>query len=218
MAAMEIFGRTLGPYGTNCYVVIDDGNAATIIDPGLGAAAWVPEQLQDRGATAASIVLTHGHIDHTRDAGELARRYDIPVHIHAEDEEMLAHPERGVMAESLAVFGAADMVDIPTVRHLGASVPIGGHDFEVLHAPGHSPGSCLLTNAELAVVFSGDVLFKGSIGRTDLPGSNPADMDRTLRTVVAQLDPQLVVAPGHGPTTTMRAELLTNPYLSHLRP
>lgn len=208
---MEILGFVAGPYQTNCYLVVE-GGTVTVIDPGMNAAERVAAYVEETGAAVDKVVLTHGHIDHTRDAGTISRRYGVPLYIHPLDSFMLVKGE-GVSPESQLLFDAQNMEQSKDERPLaeGDRISIGGQDFLVRHAPGHSPGSVLLVGEE--VCFSGDVLFRGSIGRTDLPDSSPEDMVATLRDVVLPLPDALTIAPGHGPATTMRAERAGNPFL-----
>lgn len=211
---MELLGFAAGPYQTNCYVLID-GHHATVIDPGMHAQTAIEQYLSQHHLKLEQVVLTHGHIDHTRDAASLANAWDVPVRIHQADAFMLKAGE-GVSAESQVLFQAASM---PQAHHLefvhhGDTLTLAGEEFEVRHAPGHSPGSVLYVGT--TVCFSGDVLFRGSIGRTDLPQSDPNAMTTSLREQVVNLPATLQVLPGHGPGTTMRAELASNPFLQAL--
>lgn len=209
---MQIMGFASGPYKTNCYLVANEGRAV-VIDPGMHTHDRVVEVLSEHGLTLEAVVLTHGHIDHTRDAGQLARRFTVPVHIHPDDAFMLDAGE-GVSRQSQVLFDAANMTPVEDLRDLadGQEITLAGVDFRVLHAPGHSPGCVVLAAAEFA--FTGDVLFQGSIGRTDLAHSDPAAMEASLRGPVWGLDDSLQLLPGHGPTTTMRAERTGNPFLA----
>lgn len=175
-----------------------------------------------------AVFLTHGHFDHTRCAGDLAREFDIPVYIHAADElwlgDMSALPQ-----QMQALFDVANMVPIADLRTIGSAeartadnvrdepstIELLGREFFVLHAPGHSPGCVMLGSDN--ILFSGDVLFRGAVGRTDLPFSDPQAMNTSLREVVLNLPDDLHVLPGHGPTTTMKHEKSTNPFLAQLR-
>ena len=210
--AMEIFGFAAGPYKTNCFVMVAD-NKATVIDPGMHSAAHLMSYFTDNGITPERIVLTHGHIDHTRDAGVLAARYSLPVYIHQADAFMLDAGD-GVSVESQILFDAKNMVPIADLRFFEENDKfyVGEHEFVVRHAPGHSPGCVILVGQEY--VFTGDVLFKGSIGRTDLGNSSPADMHSSLQKQIMGLSDDLQVLPGHGPMTTVRAEKSTNPFLA----
>jgi len=171
----------------------------------------VQKLIDDAGARLAAVVLTHGHIDHTRDCAE----FGVPVYIHPDDEVML-DPKWGAPGDFGRIFEVDSMKQPDELRHLKAreTMTFAGMDFRVVHAPGHSPGSSLLIAADEDVVFAGDVLFAGSIGRTDLPLGDPAAMDRTLAGPVWELDDALTVLPGHGPATTVAQERAANPYLS----
>ncbi len=214
LPTMQLMGFAAGPYKTNCYLLANQGRAV-VVDPGMHAHDRVVAMLEEQDLTLEAVVLTHGHIDHTRDAGQLARRYAVPVHIHADDAFMLAAGE-GVSAESQVLFDAANMTPVDDRRDLvdGETLRLAGVEFRLMHAPGHSPGCVILVAEDFA--FTGDVLFRGSIGRTDLANSDPAAMETSLRGPVWQLDDSLQLLPGHGPTTTMRNERTTNPFLLRL--
>lgn len=206
---MRIQGFTVGPFQTNCYVVVNpETHAGFAVDPGMGAAPLVRQFCAQEGAQLETVVLTHGHLDHTRDAAELA----VPVYIHEADEFML-DGGKGMPEGSILLFDAPSMTLPTTIRHLadGETLNVAGVSFTIRHAPGHSPGSVLLVADELA--FTGDVLFAGSVGRTDLPFSDPAAMQESLRGPVWELADELTLLPGHGPVTTMAHERATNPFL-----
>lgn len=203
---MRLSGFAAGPYKTNTYVLISD-SSCVVVDPGMHS----HDRVMALGLAVEAVVLTHGHIDHTRDAGD----FGVPVWIHEADAFML-DAGRGVPEQSRALFDAENMTRIDGLRPLidGAQLSFFGETFTVRHAPGHSPGSCLLVHEEFAL--TGDVLFRGSIGRTDLPFSDPAAMDASLRGPVRELPDSLAILPGHGPTSTMRAERSSNPFLAAL--
>lgn len=211
---MEIYGFAAGPYQANTYIVAHEGRAF-VVDPGMHAAARVKDVAAEHGFSIEAIVLTHGHVDHTREAGDLAQEFGIPVYIHSADAVMLDRAQ-GMSEQSRTLFDAENMVPIADLRDLdGDTLDIIGLNFRLRHAPGHSPGCVLIIAQDCA--FTGDVLFKGSIGRTDLMGSDPAAMSASLRGPVWELDDALSLLPGHGATTTMRAERATNPFLAQLR-
>lgn len=213
---MEILGFAAGPYKTNCYVVVGDGQVA-IVDPGMHAHDDLVEYITNNKLTVDKIVLTHGHIDHTRDAGTLSKRFNAPVYIHPDDVFFL-EAYKGSGTQTAMLFDADNMVSPDDLHDLvdGESITLAGEEFQPVHAPGHSPGCMMLVGKTYC--FSGDVLFKGSIGRTDFEWSDEEAMNRSLRTVVLELDDTLQILPGHGPTTTMRAERVSNPFLLALRP
>ena len=204
---MRIAGFAAGPFQTNCYVV-SNGDRAFVIDPGLGAHEAVSQLAQEQGLTVEAVVLTHGHIDHIRDAAA----FGLETFIHPADAFMLLRGE-GVSEQARQLYDASAMppIDNPTHIEDGQTLTVAGVELLVVHAPGHSPG-CVMLVAD-GVVFSGDVLFRGSIGRTDLPDSDPEQMRESLRGPVWELDDELQVLPGHGPATTVAQERATNPYL-----
>jgi len=204
---MRIAGFAAGPFQTNCYVV-SNGDRAFVIDPGLGAHEAVSQLVQEQGLTVEAVVLTHGHIDHIRDAAA----FGVETFIHPADAFMLLRGE-GVSEQARQLYDASAMppIDNPTHIEDGQTLTVAGVELRVVHAPGHSPG-CVMLVAD-GVVFSGDVLFRGSIGRTDLPDSDPEQMRQSLRGPVWDLDDELQVLPGHGPATMVAQERATNPYL-----
>ncbi|WP_210400143.1 MBL fold metallo-hydrolase [Corynebacterium sp. HMSC034A01] len=204
---MRIAGFAAGPFQTNCYVV-SNGDRAFVIDPGLGAHEAVSQLVQEQGLTVEAVVLTHGHIDHIRDAAA----FGLETFIHPADAFMLLRGE-GVSEQARQLYDASAMppIDNPTHIEDGQTLTVAGVELRVVHAPGHSPGCVMLVADE--VVFSGDVLFRGAIGRTDLPDSDPAQMQESLRGPVWDLADELQVLPGHGPATTVAQERATNPYL-----
>ncbi|MEH0146227.1 MBL fold metallo-hydrolase [Corynebacterium sp. Q4381] len=206
---MNIAGFVVGPYQTNCYVVINDQTREGFaVDPGLGAGEHVRRQFEEQGATLTAVVCTHGHLDHVRDAAGLG----VDVYMHPDDAFMLAG-ETSVPSAGRAAFNASRMETPARVIDIvdGEALQLAGMELSVRHAPGHSPGCVLLVGKEL--VFSGDVLFNGSVGRTDLEFSDPDAMAQSLRGPVWELDDALTVLPGHGPATTIGAERASNPYL-----
>ncbi|MCG7292688.1 MBL fold metallo-hydrolase [Corynebacterium afermentans] len=204
---MRIAGFAAGPFQTNCYVVAH-GDRAFVIDPGLGAHEAVSQLVEEQGLTVEAVVLTHGHIDHIRDAAE----FGVETFIHPADAFMLLRGE-GVSEQARQLYDASAMppIDNPTPLEDGQALQVAGVELRVVHAPGHSPGCVMLVADD--VVFSGDVLFRGSIGRTDLPDSDPEQMRESLRGPVWDLADELQVLPGHGPATTVAQERATNPYL-----
>lgn len=205
---MQITGFAAGPLQTNCYIVANESTGeAVVVDPSYGAHARVEKFCAEENLTVVAIILTHGHIDHIRDAG----KFGVETFIHADDVFML---DGAAATEWLRVpFDIDNMERIDNVTEVtgGQPVTLAGIDFTVRHAPGHSPGSALWVHDDF--VLAGDVIFQGSIGRTDLPYSDDAVMQASLCGPVWDLEDRLPLLPGHGPTTTMAHERATNPYL-----
>lgn len=204
---MRITGFAAGPFQTNCYVVAN-GDRAMVIDPGLGAHDVVARLADEKSFTVEAVVLTHGHIDHIRDAAA----FGVETFVHPADAFMLLRGD-GVSEQARELHDASGMqpIDNPTPLADGQVLTVAGLQLRVVHAPGHSPGCVMLVGD--GVVFSGDVLFRGSIGRTDLPDSDPAQMHESLRGPVWELADELQVLPGHGAATTVAHERATNPFL-----
>lgn len=217
-----------GPWQTNCYVLATGPRSeCVIVDPGLGAAPGIADVVADQHLRPVAVLVSHGHLDHMFSVTPVCSAYAAIAWVHPADRALLADP-LGAMppgaAELLAQMtgGTASFTEPDEVRELsdGATVEVAGLRFDVGHAPGHTPGSVLFRTpyAERpevdSLVFSGDVVFAGSIGRTDLPGGDDAAMRETLRTRVLPLPDSVVLLPGHGPQTTLGQERASNPYLS----
>ena len=215
-----------GPWQTNTYVVAADrGSECVVIDPGMDAEAGVADLVAEHRLKPVAVMVTHGHLDHMFAVAPLCRDNDAPCWVHPDDRDLLADPLRSMGADTRALLtrlvpGHPGFVEPDDVRELtdGATVSVAGIDFVAAHAPGHTPGSTMFATGEEdePLVFSGDVLFAGSIGRTDLPGGDLEAMVESLRTKVLSLPDPVVVLPGHGPRTTMAVERATNPYLRQL--
>ena len=196
-----------------------------VIDPGMDAEAGVADLVAEHRLKPVAVMVTHGHLDHMFAVAPLCRDNDAPCWVHADDRDLLADPLRSMGADTRALLtrlvpGHPGFIEPDDVRELsdGATVSVAGIDFVAAHAPGHTPGSTMFATGEEdePLVFSGDVLFAGSIGRTDLPGGDLEAMVESLRTKVLPLPDPVVVLPGHGPRTTMAVERATNPYLRQL--
>ena len=231
---MLIVPAAVGPWQANCYLVAagagrrDRPVECVVVDPGMGALPVVAEACERHHLRVAAVVASHGHLDHVADAAALADAAGVPVHIHPADEHLLTRPLEGLSADvapMLRQMGLERLSAPRRVEHLagGAVLEAAGLRIGLREAPGHTPGCTLLVldgvradgeGEPREVVFTGDVLFAGSIGRMDLPGGDPVVMRRTLDTVVRALPPSAYLLPGHGPATTMAAESATNPYLS----
>ena len=219
MVAVELRVMVAPVFGTNC-CVLSSGTDCVVIDAGAGVADAVARLVDDEGLTPRAVLATHGHADHTWDAGDLCARYEIPMRLHEADAYRLADPF-GTLSPALeAALGLhrddyrAPAVVEPFGTPGGSAVlTFGELVLHALHAPGHTEGSTLYRSDD-EVILTGDVLFAGSVGRTDLHGGSGQVMAETLRDVVRSLDPALAVVPGHGPATTVERELRTNPFLA----
>jgi hydroxyacylglutathione hydrolase len=208
---VKISRVTVGPFEENCYLVVDDTTRrAVLIDPG-DEPDRIARMVRQSGAELEAIWLTHAHIDHIGALAAVKREWDVPVYMHPADEPLFA-----AGARQAAYYGLAFEQPEPPERPLadGGRVRVGELEFQVLHTPGHAPG--LVVFHGHGVVLAGDLLFAGSIGRTDLPLSNPADMEASLARVMRELTDDVAVRPGHGPSTTIGRERASNPFVNGL--
>jgi len=223
-----VVGFPAGPWGTNCYVVAtSSGEQCVIVDPGKDSLDGIEEAVREHGLSPVAVLLTHGHIDHVWSVVPVCGARGIPAYLHPDDRGMLTDPMSGISDQTRQAMASMTGDRLPAsepddLRLLsdGLELELAGLSLVVDHAPGHTRGSVMFRRAgELGVpplLLSGDVLFEGSIGRTDLPGGDHAAMLRSLTTKVLPLDDETVVLPGHGDTTTVGHERLTNPYLTAL--
>lgn len=194
-----------------------------VIDPGYDSAAQIAKIVSENNLKPVAVLLTHGHIDHMWSVTPVADGYEIPGMVHAADRGWLADPISDLSADSkglVKVLGGnfsepQKVVEFSSNQNLS----IAGLNIDVLCAPGHTPGSVMyrFNDSEQSVLFSGDVLFQGSIGRTDLTGGNWDEMQTTLKDVVMSLDDSLPVLCGHGPQTSIGEEKSFNPYLQEFK-
>lgn len=212
-----------GPWQANCYLVAAAaGEPCVVIDPGMGAGDSVQRIVTEQRLRVASVLTTHGHVDHVAAAAAIADRHSVEVLIHAEDQHLLTDPLAGIGAFAApllqGLFGSTTLKAPQRVSNYADAdvLELAGIRFTVQHAPGHTRGSALLgTHDESGqpIVFTGDVLFAGSIGRTDLPGGDPQVMGHTLEAVVKALPDAALVLPGHGPHSSIEQERRSNPWL-----
>jgi glyoxylase-like metal-dependent hydrolase (beta-lactamase superfamily II) len=225
-----IAGFPAGPWGTNCYVAATGpGTECVVVDPGKDAAPGVAEVVREHRLKPVAVLVTHGHVDHMWCVAPVAGTYDATAWIHPEDRHLLADPMAGMSAETRAQLmtgllgGRYEFAEPDDVRELGdgQQLELAGLTFTVDHTPGHTRGSVTFRSpysSEVSeVMFSGDLLFRGSIGRTDLPGGDHPTMLHSLRTKVLTLADDIVVLPGHGDQTSIGRERATNPFLLELQ-
>jgi hydroxyacylglutathione hydrolase len=220
-------------FGTNCYVLAPaQGEEALVVDPGVDVMPKLEETLAKHRLRPVAVLLTHGHLDHTFSVAPVCGAKGIPAYIHPDDRELLADPMKALSTEGQILFGGrgghlewSEPDDVKTLTD-GAVLELAGLQLTVDHAPGHTRGSVMFRLPEAPIVtasareeppapvcLSGDVLFCGSIGRTDLPGGDHAAMLSSLEHKVLPLPDEMVVYPGHGPDTTIGMERASNPYL-----
>jgi hydroxyacylglutathione hydrolase len=231
-----VLGAPLGRWQTNCFVIGDhDRGTAVVIDPGEHGETQVPELLATAEVRCEAILLTHGHLDHLWAVPALARHLDVPVLLHPDDRWLWDDPAAAFGMPTALLEQEFGMRWDPPTEHLmdvthAQRITFAGVDFEVAHNPGHTPGHVTYLGADLAgvpvtfalgeqesasdaVLFSGDLVFAGSIGRTDFPRGSTEDMMRSLAATVLPLQDDTLILSGHGPDTTVGHERATNPFL-----
>jgi glyoxylase-like metal-dependent hydrolase (beta-lactamase superfamily II) len=220
-----IAGFPAGPWGTNCYVVATGpGSECVVVDPGKDAAAGVAEVVREHHLKPVSVLVTHGHIDHMWCVAPVAGSYDATAYIHPADRHLLSDPMSGLSPETAGMLlgGKYEFAEPDQVEELTdlQRLELAGIEFVVDHTPGHTPGSVTFrtpyADGPSEVLFSGDLLFAGSIGRTDLPGGDHPTMLRSLTDKVLPLADDIAVLPGHGEQTSIGRERATNPFLLDL--
>jgi hydroxyacylglutathione hydrolase len=222
-----IAGFPAGPWGTNCYVVATaPGAECVVVDPGKDAAEGVASIVREHHLKPVSVLVTHGHVDHMWCVAPVAGTYDATAWIHPADRHLLSDPMAGMSAETTQMMlgGQYTWAEPDDVRELadGQALELAGLSFTVDHTPGHTRGSVTFRAPYAGddvseVMFAGDLLFAGSIGRTDLPGGDHPTMLRSLRDKVLTLRDDVVVLPCHGEQTSIGRERATNPFLLELQ-
>ncbi|MDT5078427.1 MAG: hydroxyacylglutathione hydrolase [Mycobacterium sp.] len=219
---MLIKGFPAGVLQCNCYVLAPhDGADAIVVDPGQRAIGPLRRILDEHRLTPAAVLLTHGHIDHMWSAQKVSDTYGCPTYIHPEDRCMLTDPIKGFGPKLAQIaFGALfrEPRQVVELDRDGDKIELGGITVAVDHTPGHTRGSVVfrVTDGPSELAFTGDTLFKQSIGRTDLEGGSGRDILTSIVTKLLVLDDDTVVLPGHGPKSTIGAERRTNPFIEGL--
>ncbi|MCW2523992.1 MAG: fold metallo-hydrolase [Frankiales bacterium] len=211
--------------GTNCFVLAaGPGEQCIVVDPGYGVTGQLDEIIAKHRLHPVAVVLTHGHLDHVFSVLPVCQANDVPAYIHGADRSKIADPWTDMgLPIGAPIFGLEGLTfaEPDDVRLMNDAdvLTIAGLDLTVSHAPGHTPGSVVFdvpSEDEQRILFAGDVLFAGSIGRTDLPGGSLAEMNESLKRVILPMADDVIVLPGHGPQTTIGRERRTNPFLREL--
>lgn len=227
---MLVAGFPAGSFAANCYLVAaEPGSECLIIDPGQDAEQGIDEIIKRYRLRPVAALATHGHIDHIWSIAPVCGARGIPAYIHPADRALLTDPASGLsLGPGQQLFGGLTFTEPDDVVALtdGMTIQLAGLDLVVDHAPGHTPGSVtfrlpgagLPAGADEGVIFTGDLLFAGSIGRTDLPGGDYETILSSLARVCLPLPDETAVLSGHGPQTTIGAERASNPFLAGLTP
>lgn len=203
----------LGPLQTNAYIFSNDKKECVIVDPG-GDGNRLVSVLRQQNLTPIAILLTHAHFDHIGAIDDVRESWNIPLYIHEKEKNWLVDP--ALNGSSYFMPGheiSVNSGEIHTLQKEG-TLAVESFTFELFYTPGHSPGSVSFYSKELGVVFSGDALFSGSIGRTDLPGGNHDQLLNSIHSKLLTLPEDTIVLSGHGPETTIEAEMDSNPFLN----
>lgn len=216
---MLIAGFPAGSFAANCYLVASGpGAECVIIDPGQDAEPGIEEIIARHRLAPVAVLATHGHIDHIWSVAPVCGARNIPAYVHPADRALLSDPARGLSLAGRQLFGGITLAEPADVLDLadGMIIELAGISLQVEHAPGHTAGSVVFRLP--ATIFTGDLLFAGSIGRTDLPGGDYQTILDSLSRVCLPLPDETVVLAGHGPQTTIGAERAANPFLAGLTP
>lgn len=208
---MIVEGYTVGAWQSNTYLLAARASgSAVIVDPGQDSEDILLPRIEALGLQPEAVLLTHGHIDHVWSAGSMANRVGIPAYLHPLDRYMLDDPGAALGAPGASPWSIETPADLRDLEE-GQRLTLGGITIEVRHTPGHTPGHCVFMTD--AILISGDLIFAGSIGRTDFPRGSLEDLMESIRRVVLPMDDEVTILSGHGPETTVGAERTTNPFV-----
>lgn len=208
---MIVEGYTVGAWQSNTYILAArEGEGAVVIDPGQDAEAIVADRLAAHGLALQAVLLTHGHVDHVWSAGIVADGAGVPAWLHPDDRYMLDDPGAALGAPGQSPFEISVPADIRDLKDEQV-LDLAGLTISVRHTPGHTPGHCVFITD--GILISGDLIFNGSVGRTDFPRGSTEDLMDSIRRVVLPLDDDVVVLSGHGAETTVGHERTTNPFI-----
>ena len=210
MSNIRIGHMTLGIYQTNCYFVYRENSDKVLVFDPADHGEKIEEALGQHGLHTAAILLTHGHFDHIQANDSLRDKTEAPLAIHADDAELLLAPEKVCAGMYMQVNGCREP---EILLHNGDVISFGPYQLRVIYTPGHSRGGCCFYEVAEKVCFTGDTLFRGSIGRTDLYGGDYALLLKSVRERLQLLADDTVIYPGHGPESVMAFERKNNPYL-----
>lgn len=205
---MKIEKFVTGIISTNCYLVINEETKQTVVIDPAACPSYLMGHIKSEGLQVEAILLTHGHFDHMLAADALRSAYDIPVYACIQEKDLLKNARYNLSAS----WASPHVMEADRYLADGETFREAGFEIRLLHTPGHTEGSCCYYLPEEAVLFSGDTLFAGSVGRTDFPTSSGADMRKSLQRLLSELPADTRVCPGHGEETTIAYEKRYNPF------